>query len=103
MEEGITVSKYVDSKQITMKEVEETFQLVKRIDIDMIHHGKECVHCGDTANQYTIPSEPWTGVYHCVACGCLMLTIFADRMGGNHTDTVFVYEQKNRPMYRLLL
>ena len=101
MEQGITVSKFVDSKQITLKEVEKTFQLVKRMDIDMIHHKKGCVHCGDTANQYSIPSEAWTGVTYCAACDSLLLTIFGDRMGGNHTDTVFVYEQKNRPMHML--
>lgn len=101
MKQEITVSEFVNSKQITLKEVEESFQLVKEIDIDMIHHKKGCVHCGDTANQYPIPSTPWTGVIFCVACDSLLFTVFSDRMGGNYTDTVYVYEQKNRPMYKL--
>lgn len=100
MEEGITVNKYIDSKQVTFKEVEELFELVKKIEVDTSRL-EGCAHCGDTANQYRVPSEPWTACYQCVACGCLMMTVFSDRMGGGSTDTVFVYEQKNRPMFRL--
>lgn len=103
-ERGITISKFLESKELKMKEVEETFQLVKRLDIDMISHSIEkdgCVNCGNKSNSYSIKCESWTGATFCVACDSLMFIIFSDRMGGGHNDAVFVYEQKNRPMYRL--
>lgn len=101
MKKGITITKYLESKQLTFEEVKKTFQLVKEIEIDSSEIKDKCIHCGDTCNQYTIPSESWTGVVQCIACGSLIFTIFSDRMSGCHTDSVFIFEQKNRPMYKL--
>ena len=97
----LTVNDFFKSKEITAKEIKDQFHLVAEYDIDMIHH-KGCPHCKDTANQYGKESEAWTGVIECVACGSIILTFFQDRMGGIHRDKVMVYEQKNRPMYKLL-
>ena len=96
----LTICDFFKSKEITVKEIEEKFVLVKEYDIDMTHQ-KGCPHCKDTANQYNWKSEPWTGIIECIACKSIILTFFADRMGGNYTDTVKVYEQKNRPMFEL--
>lgn len=100
MEKELTIYDFFKSKEITAKEIEEKFHLVTEYDIDMINH-KGCPHCKNTANQYDWKSESWIGVIECVACRSIILTFFSDRMGGNHTDVVRVYEQKNRPMYEL--
>lgn len=100
MEEGLSIFDFFKSKEITMQEVEDNFAFVKEYDIDMTHH-KGCPHCKDTANQYSWKSEAWTGIIECIACESIILTLYSDRMGGNYTDTVRVYEQKNRPMYEL--
>lgn len=100
MKKELTIFDFFKSKEITADEIQENFHLVKEYDIDMTHH-KGCPHCKDTINQYAWKSEPWTSVVECVACKSIILTFISDRMGGNYTDTVYVYEQKNRPMYEL--
>ena len=97
----LTVNDFFTSKEITAKEIKDQFHLVAEYDIDMIHH-KGCPHCKDTANQYGWKSESWTGVIWCIACGSIILTFFQDRMGGIHRDKVMVYEQRSRPMYRMV-
>lgn len=92
-----TIKQYLDSKKITGKELEEKFVLVKKIEVE---DRKCCPVCGDNANQYRYDSEPWTGVTWCIVCDSLLYTIFGDRMGGSHTDTVFVYDQKDKPTYK---
>ena len=105
-DKGISIDAFLDSKEVKVQEIKDNFHFVKRIDnIDMIHHKIEadgCVNCGNRANSYDIKSEAWTGCTYCVKCESLMVIYFSDRMGGNHTDTVDVYEQKNRPMYRII-
>lgn len=101
MEKSITVTEYLRSKQLTFKEVEETFHLVKRIEIDSHEVKDKCINCENKSNKYSIDSEPWTGSYQCVACNSLIMILYSDRMGGVHTDSFFVFEQKNRPMYEL--
>lgn len=100
MEKNITVSEFLNSKEITPTELKENFTLVKTLDIDM-NRVDHCVVCNDTCNQQSFPSSPWTYVSCCHSCKYIILTFCSDRMGGNHTDTVLVYEQKNRPMYEL--
>lgn len=97
---GITVSDFLKTKLLTFAEVKETFNLVKEIDVDF-SSVKGCANCGDTANQYSVDCEPWVGARQCIACQSLVMVVFQDRMGGARTDAVFVFEQKNRPMYRL--
>ncbi len=91
---GISVHKFIDSKLVTVKEVESTFKLVKELSVDMSLHKGGCINCSNKGNQYNIPSEPWTGVYQCIACSSLILTIYSDRMGGCHQDSVYIYKQK---------
>jgi len=100
MEKDLTVNDFFDSKEIKIKEIEEKFHLVTRYDIDM-SRVKGCPHCKDTCNQGDWKSQSWTSVMDCGSCKSIIVTIYSDRMGGCHTDTVLVYEQKNRPMYEL--
>lgn len=100
MNKDMSVSDFFKSKEITAKEIQDNFHLVKEYYIDMIHY-KGCPHCKDTCNQYDWKSEAWTGVVECVRCTSIILIFYSDRMGGNHTDTAMVYEQKDRPMYEL--
>ena len=100
MEAGITIFDFLETKEITSKEIEDNFQFVTEYDIDMIHYDG-CPHCKDKSNQYHWKSAAWIGVTECAKCQSIILTFYSDRMGGVHTDTVRVYEQKNRPMYLL--
>lgn len=96
----LSVHDFFKSKQITAKEIKEQFTLVTEYDINMTGY-KGCPYCHNQGNQYNKESEPWTGVTHCIACGSIILIFFQDRMGGNRIDKVMVYEQKNRPTYKL--
>jgi len=100
MEKGITVYDFLKTKEITPQDLKDNFKFVKRIDIDMINH-KGCPNCNNKSNFYDYPSPSWTYVNQCIACNTIMVTYITDRMGGGNTDTVDVYEQKNRPMYEL--
>lgn len=91
---AITIREFLDYKEIKLKELEENFDLVNRIDTDMIIHKEGCICCGDKKNQYPLPSEPWTSVIHCIFCDSLLLIVFADRMSGNYTDSVFIYKKR---------
>ena len=51
MKRGITIGKYIDSKQITLKEIEETFTEVRRIEIDSAETKGKCANCKNTTNQ----------------------------------------------------
>jgi hypothetical protein len=104
-ERGISINDFLKSKEIKMQEVKDNFHFVKRLDVDMTRYKCEesgCLNCGNKANSYGEKSEPWTGAIYCAKCESLMFIYFSDRMGGNHTDTVDIYEQKNRPQYRII-
>lgn len=96
----MTIDKFLESKKIKSKEIENNFQLVTTYSVSF-DSKKGCPHCKDTCNQSMHEAEAWSAVMACVACDCLMLVHFTDRMSGCHVDTVKVYEDKNRPMYRL--
>lgn len=89
----MTITEYIDSKNITIRELKENFQQVRHIDVDALH-SKGCFNCGDTLNQHTYKGEPWTGAQYCWKCNSINLTIYSDRMGGNYTDTVLVFKEK---------
>jgi len=91
--QGLSVYDFLKSKKITSKEIKEQFRLEAEYDIDMSKY-KGCPHCKDTINQYRKPSEPWTGVMHCVSCSSIILIHYQDRMAGIYTDKVMVYKQK---------
>ena len=80
----MNITEFLDSKQVKLKELEENFTLVKRIDIDINEHKKECINCGNRNNQYKIPSEPWSRLIYCTYCERLIFSIYADRMSGNN-------------------
>lgn len=96
----MTPNEFFESKEIKIKELEENFHLVTQFNIDMINY-EGCPHCKDTCNQTRWKSQSWTAVIQCIACKSIICIIFSDRMGGCHTDTVLVFEEKNRPMYNL--
>ncbi len=101
MKPGITITNFLKSKEIDKQELDNNFNLVKTYEIDTQSH-KGCPYCGDTVNQSRYPSGAWSTVAECIACQTIRITYISDRMGGCHVDTVYVYEQKNKPMYRLL-
>lgn len=94
MGKEITISDFLETKQITEQDLKTNFQFVKRIDIDMIKH-IGCVNCNNKSNLYAHDSPAWTHVHHCIACNTIMITFFTDRMSGVHTDTVDVYEKRS--------
>ena len=48
----------------------------------------------DVINVYDYPSEPWTYVKKCNRCDSIIFIIVTDRMGGQNTDTVYIYQNK---------
>lgn len=69
------------------------FRLDKILDFDT-HKHSGCPHCTDKLNIHRFDSVPWTGVIKCTICNSLMVVYYSDRMGGNHTDTIYVYKEK---------
>jgi len=100
MTPGITISKFLKAKEITTQELKDNFTLVRRIRVNMTSN-KSCPNCGDTVNYFNHSGEDWTYVNSCVKCRTIMVTYVTDRMGGGNIDTVDVYEQMDKPMYRL--
>ena len=90
---GMTVIQFFDSKKVTEKELNRTFRLEKKLDIDAIAE-TGCLSCGDHSNRRRLPSEDWTGAYQCTKCDTLVFIVFTDRMSGNHLDTVYLYKQR---------
>ena len=89
----MTISEFLKSKEITPEELEDNFNFIRRINVDMIYH-KGCPNCDNKLNFYNYPSSAWTSVNMCVACGTIMITYVTDRMGGGNTDRVDVYKDK---------
>ncbi len=84
---------FLNSKIIKKPELDYNFNLVKELNIDAVHHNG-CLNCNNKHNQQNLPAEPWTGLQYCSVCNSLNLIYFSDRMGGNYTDTVRVYQEK---------
>lgn len=89
----MNIREFLESKEIVPEELEVNFEFVRRIDIDMIGH-ESCPNCNDVLNYRRYPSSSWTYVHRCIACGTIMITFVADRMGGGYLDTVDVYKDK---------
>jgi hypothetical protein len=89
----MTVFKFIKSKQITLKEVEDNFIEFDRKEV-VANSIQGCFNCGDVHNNSQHDSEPWTAVFHCVKCTSLSFVIFCDRMGGNVHDTVIIFKEK---------
>ena len=90
----MSISEFLESKQITMSELEKNFELVKRVQTKGYEGHEVCPLCEDTINQYNFPSEPWTGVKECVRCKTIRIILFGDRMGGALGDTIDIYKEK---------
>lgn len=60
----MTIQDFINTKSILIKELEEHFKEVKRIDVDALYT-KGCLNCQDKVNQHTYPGEPWTGIRYC--------------------------------------
>jgi len=91
----MTISNFVDSKAISLKELEENLQELRRFTVDTrALQEVECKNCKDKNNQHRLPSEPWTACVHCVACDCLVLTVHGDPMGGGYWDSIIVFKDK---------
>ena len=94
MNENISISDFLKTKEITVNEIKQNFKLVAEYDIDMIKIGIICPHCKSKNNLYNWKSEPWTGVKQCIACQSIILILYQDRMAGVYTDKVMIYKQK---------
>lgn len=94
----MTTSDYLDSKTITIKDLEKNFVEVARYDTS--DSAKDaCPHCKDNCNQYSKPSEPWTSVTQCISCDSIILTVHGDAMGGTGGNSHFVFQDKERRAY----
>ena len=81
---------YVKSKEVSRRELQENFKLVKEFTI-LRGELDQCGNCGDKANTKILPSDSWTSAMYCWKCKSITLMIHADRMGGNHNDSYEVY------------
>lgn len=89
----MNIDDFLKSKEITDKELSDNFNLVKTLEIDAVHT-KGCFNCGNEHNKHSLQSESWTMVQHCWACDSINFVLVSDRMAGNYTDTVKVYQNK---------
>lgn len=87
------IVEFVDSKQITIEELNKYFKEVRRVDINPPYL-KGCYSCGDYNNQQQLPSEPWTGVQYCWKCNSLNMILYGDRMGGALNDIALIFQDK---------
>lgn len=90
----MTIRKFLESKRIYWLDIKSNFKLDKEVDIDFGSHSKHCAYCDDTANNVILPSEPWTIVQYCYRCDHINLVFVSDRMGGNYTDKIECYINK---------
>lgn len=91
---AITITEYLNSKEVKVSELDSLFKEVDSKYIDTMVDRRKCYFCEDKLNQETIPSESWTSVRYCRACKTINLILFADRMGGTSTDRIIFYKQK---------
>lgn len=70
---------FIKSKRVTLKELEDIFTPVGRKPNGTT--GK-CEYCGDTINNRTIASEPWTVMEHCCKCSSITVRFPPDLMSG---------------------
>lgn len=77
------------------KDIEPYFKLEKKISMDTQTYKGGCLNCGDTINNELLRSMAWTEVQYCRKCKSLNVVYYSDRMGGNHTDSVFIYKEKD--------
>lgn len=89
---GLTISKFIQSKQITKEDLDDNFVNISETSG---FAGKSCPNCGDKINCRSYPTESWCSVRWCVKCGTISHIIHADRMDGNHHDYITIYQAKN--------
>lgn len=88
------IKDFLDSKTIYLKELNDNFTEIKRLELDTQLAFKKCYNCNDTCNQYAYISESWLHSFYCVKCTTINAVIFSDRMGGNCNDTIIIYKEK---------
>jgi hypothetical protein len=87
----MTIDEYLKSKEITDVELSSHFKLVKTIEIDC-QITKGCYNCGDLFNNHRLKTPSWTNAQYCWCCNSINFVFVSDRMGGNYTDTVKIYQ-----------
>lgn len=91
----MTITEYLESKEIPLKELEDNLTFESKKDVDVVFT-EGCPNCGDKINCRSLKglSGSWTSIMNCNKCKRLMFVIFADRMGGSRTDLVYVFKSK---------
>ena len=89
----MTVSAYLESKEIKLKELADNFAKIKEYSIpDITIH--RCPMCGEVVNLRWVDSEAWTSCCHCIICDIIIMIVHSDRMSGVHSDTVYIFKEK---------
>ena len=91
----MNIFNFLQTKTIKIEELDSNFVKFKKLELDTMKIFGKCYNCDDKCNQYQYNSEAWTKIFYCAKCRCINCIIFADRMGGNHEDTIIIFKDEN--------
>lgn len=90
----MTAQECLDSKLITLAQMDKHFKQIARIDTTAWDHTR-CEYCMQKGNIDRHNSEPWTSCYFCRACRTFNFVLHPDRMGGDYTEVILLYQEKS--------
>lgn len=87
------IYKYLKSKEIPLKEIEDNFILESKKNVECV---PGCPNCGYYINPITYKGlgGAWHDISFCISCKRLMVTHSPDTMGGQQGYTVLVFKSK---------
>ena len=74
------------------KDIKPYFKLDETLSVDTSLN-KGCYSCRFEHSKSEFNSEAWTSVFYCRKCNKINVIIHSDRMGGDHTDSVYIYTE----------
>jgi hypothetical protein len=91
---NVSIHAYIESKEITYKELENNFVKEEEKDIPM-ENIIVCPNCGNPSNLYSYPAASWSSAYKCNACSRLLLISHQDAISGVSHDVLTVFKEKS--------
>jgi hypothetical protein len=90
----MTISDFVQTKNITLEELEELFTKERTFTKPFGKGDKACINCGNEFNYRWLQAPSWTSVQYCHVCNSINHVIRPDCMGGNCDDFVTIFKEK---------